>query len=384
MTTQAARAESAYGLAVVNTGEFWRNTRGGLSTGSGYINILDVQLVIDGETAWGVPGLTLFGYVFHNNGGSVTDDLVGDAQAISNIEAPEQTRLYELWTEWAFGPERRNSVRVGLYDLNSEFDASEVGGLFTGSENGIGTQIAQTGLNGPSIFPVTSLGTRLRWQPASEWVVQFVALDGVPGDPEHPSSNRIHLGGDDGLLLVSEVTWLGAGRLRKASLGGWRYTAEFDDLLHTDATGMPLRRDGNDGLYALVEGNLWSGGLDSTRSLDAYLRLGNADERINRFASAWVIGIVGTGLHASRPDDQLGLAVSAARNGSPYLDAGALAGTTADSQEFHYELTYRMQVADWLALQPTLHYVVNPDTDPSRRDALVIGLRFELIWGKSF
>jgi porin len=379
-----ARAESAYELAVVYTGEVWQNTRGGLRTGSSYLDNLDVQLTVDGEKAWGATGLTLFGYLLHNNGGTVSETLVGDAQGISNIEALKHTRLYELWADWAFGRTGRHSLRVGLYDLNSEFDTTDVGSLFTGSENGIGTQIAQTGLNGPSVFPITSLGARYRWQPASNWVVQIVALDGVPGDPDDPSSNSIHLGGDDGLLLVSEAIWRGNGRLRKASLGAWTYTEEFDDLLQTDASGVPLRRGGNDGIYALVEGNLWNGGADSPRSLDAYARFGTADDRINRFDSAWVIGAVCTGLFPSRPQDQLGIALSEARNGGPYGDARALAGSTVDAREFHYELTYRAQVTDWLALQPTLHYVVNPDTEPSRSDALVVGLRFELAWGTGF
>lgn len=377
----AANSDSAYQLEVVYTGEAWRNTRGGLRTGSSYLDNLDVQLTVDGEKAWGATGLTLFGYLLHNNGGTVTDTLVGDAQGISNIEALNHTRLYELWADWAFGASGRHSLRVGLYDLNSEFDTTDVGSLFTGSENGIGTQIAQTGVNGPSVFPFTSLGARLRWAPANDWALQFVALDGVPADPDHPTSNRIHLGGDDGLLLVSELIWQGDGALRKASLGAWTYTEKFDDLLKTDASGAPLRRGGNDGIYALVEGNLWTGGTESPRSLDAYARFGTADDRINRFDSAWVIGAVATGPFPSRPQDLLGFAISEARNGDPYHEANALAGNKVDAREFHYELTYRTQVTDWLALQPTLHYVMNPDTDPSRSDAFVIGLRFELTWG---
>lgn len=53
-------------------------------------------------------------------------------------------------------------MRIGLYDLNSEFDALDDAGLFINSAFGVGTDIGLTGVNGPSIFPVTSLAVRAR------------------------------------------------------------------------------------------------------------------------------------------------------------------------------------------------------------------------------
>lgn len=381
-TVGAQENNPAYSLDLTYTGEIWRNTHGGIKVGNSYLDNLDAQLTIDGERAWGVPGLTVFGYLLHNNGGSVTEDLVGDAQAISNIEALDHFRLYEFWVDYAFGRERSHSFRFGLYDLNSEFDASDVGALFINSAHGIGTQIGQTGLNGPSIFPVTSLAARLRWQPASDWTVMFAALDGVPGDPEHPSSNSLHLGGDDGLLLVGEVAWQGE-RLRKLAVGGWGYTSRFDDLLHVDETGMPLRSRGNRGYYALAEASIWSSQEGTPRSLDAYARFGTANGRLNRFDEAIAGGIVATGLVAGRPEDQLGLGIAVPRNGSTYRRVSELGGETVDTREYAIELTYRTAIADWLVLQPDVQYIVNPDTNPGHSDALAVALRFEISWSAS-
>ena len=290
-----------------------------------------MQLTVDGEGAWGVPGLTLFGYLLNNNGGTVTEDLVGDAQAISNIEAHDQLRLYELWADWAFGPQRSQSLRVGLYDLNSEFDASDVGALFINSAHGIGTQIGQTGANGPSIFPVTSLGVRYRWQPPSAWTLQLAALDGVPGDPDHPASNAVHLGDGDGSLLAAEIGWTGERRLRKAAIGGWRYTSRFEELLPADPVH-PLASRGNDGIYALVEANLWSSSEGGPRALDAYARYGTADGRINRFDQALALGVVATGPFGSRTADRLGLALAVACNGSAHRRSAELAGYSVESK----------------------------------------------------
>jgi porin len=51
-------------------------------------------------------------------------------------------------------------VKIGLYDLNSEFDVIEAAALFLNPSHGIGPDFAQSGRNGPSIFPVTSLAIR--------------------------------------------------------------------------------------------------------------------------------------------------------------------------------------------------------------------------------
>lgn len=380
--SKATEDDSAYRLDVVYTGETWRNTKGGLRTGNSYLDNLDVQLSVDGESAWGIPGLTAFAYLLHDNGGTVTEDLVGDAQTISNIEAPDAVRIYELWVDWAFGAERDSSLRLGLYDLNSEFDASDTAALFVNSAHGIGTQIGQTGRNGPSIFPVTSLAARLRWQLAADWTMQFAVLDGVPGDPDHPTSNRIHLGGADGWLLVGETSW-SRGRWRKLALGGWRYTSHFEALDRLDPGGSPLRLKSNDGIYALGEAALWSSQGDGPRALDAYARFGTADGRINRFDRAWAFGLVMTGLLPARPEDRLGLGVATVRNGNGYRRASAQQGDAIDSHETAIELTYRAQVADWLVLQPIVQHVVNPDTNPARADALAVALRFELSFSRS-
>ena len=39
------------------------------------------------------------------------------------------------------------------------------------------------------------------------------------------------------------------------------------------------------------------------------------------------------------------------------------------------ELTYRFLATRWLYVQPDLQYVINPDTDPTRRNAVVAGVR---------
>ena len=54
--------------------------------------------------------------------------------------------------------------------------------LFLNSSFGIGPEFSQSGLEGPSIFPNTSVGARFAIKPIEEIVLRTAALDGVPVD----------------------------------------------------------------------------------------------------------------------------------------------------------------------------------------------------------
>jgi len=102
---------------------------------------------------------------------------------MDNIETPynaNTTKLYQAWIQQTFLDERL-SVLAGLYDLNSEFYATESSGIFIQPAYGIGAEMAGTGQNGPSIFPTASFGIRAKAETAG-YYLQAVVLDGVPGD----------------------------------------------------------------------------------------------------------------------------------------------------------------------------------------------------------
>ena len=241
---------SAYRFDAAYIADFWRNTRGGLRTGDAYLGNLDLMLSVDGELAWGVPGLNAFAYVLYTHGDRLSERLVGDAMTLSNIDAPEAMRLYEFWFEWQGRAASAWSVRFGLYDLNSEFDMNDTRALFIHSTHGAGHDLAQTGLNGPSIFPVTALALRAAWAPRDGWLLLTAVFDGAPGDPDDPTRTRIHLSEDEGALWITELQW-SSDRLSKLALGYWRYTSEFDDV-RGEAPEWP-KRSGNAGMYRSAE-----------------------------------------------------------------------------------------------------------------------------------
>ena len=373
---QQAQQASAYRLDAAYTADIWRNARGGLSTGDAYLGNLDLMLSVDGELAWGIPGLSAFAYVLYTHGDRLSERLVGDAMTVSNIDAPEAMRLYEAWLEWQGGAAQAWSVRFGLYDLNSEFDVNDTRALFIHSSHGVGYDLAQTGINGPSIFPVTALGLRAAWTPHDGWLLLSALFDGAPGDPDDPTRPKIHLSEDEGALWITELQW-SSERISSLSLGYWRYTSEFDDVRAGGAAQWPRRR-GNDGVYASAEVALGTlNGLSPQAS--AFVRYGLAEGSINEFDRFVAVGVRYRGLFRADSDDEIGLAFASTRT-SEEARASAQNGAPRDRHESAIELTYRVRIADWLSLQPDVQYIVNPGADPQLADSLVFGLRAEFSW----
>ena len=371
----AADDRPAWRFGALYTGEYLHNVRGGLERGGAYLDNLDLTLEMDGEKAFGVPGLTAMLYGLYNNGGSISGRYVGDTHAISNIEAPRAVRLYELWVDWKFGAINGRSLRLGLYDLNSEFDASEVASLFLNGTHGIGIDFSQAGRNGPSIFPVTSLAARLQWPLVDGWLLRGAVLDGVPGDPARPEATVVKLANGDGELYVAELER--SSESLRFVIGHWRFTTQLEDLLQVDSSGDSLRRDDSHGSYAFVEGELWRAAAGGRR-LRGVARIGVASPQVNPVPRSLRLGLVLDSPLVESGGDQLGLAVATHRNGDPFLRGATANGTTLRRGETNVEFTWRLPVNDWLTLQPNLQWVVDPGSDPALGDAWVIGLRFEV------
>jgi porin len=197
--------ERGYEALAVYTADYFSNRRGGIERGSVFLGNLDLLFTLDAETAFGWTGTTFFVYILGTHGGDPSD-LVGDAQGLDNIAAPSTIKLYELLGEVRLAPQF--SLLAGLYDVNSEFDVIDTSQDFINSSFGIGPDFSQSGRNGPSIFPITSLGLRAKIQPSMRFYLQAAALDGVSGDPDDPKGTRISINDNEGALFVGEGGWL--------------------------------------------------------------------------------------------------------------------------------------------------------------------------------
>jgi porin len=376
VSVQAGDFASSMEIEASYTSDFFSNRHGGLEIGSRHLSNLDVAATLDMEELLEVRGLTLFVSGQSNDGGGLSDRYVGDSFAVSNIDAPKASRLFEAGAAWGFGEDGQHGLRVGLLDLNAEFDASDPRGLFINSVFGIGQDFSQSGENGPSIFPTTSLGATMNLEVASQWHLLGGVFDGVPGNPDHPTETAVLLEHDDGLLLVSELQRLSDdGHVEKLAFGLWGYTQRTHHLV---AEGVqPTGSAHNHGWYVSADTRL--GALDEVRPWRTSLRIGHAERSVND--CDWsVIGSLNYDL--PRPpgrEQSFGIgavwikASAAMRNSAAALDEEGW-----DKYQSAIELTWRATVSDWLTVQPDVQYIVNPGSQRALRNALVVGLRFEV------
>jgi len=374
----AIAAPEALEVSVAYTGDLIRNTTGGVAVGDTYLDNVDLTLSVDGERAFRIPRLRLFAHGLHNNKPRFSERFSGDAMTASSIDAPRATRLYEAWLEYTFDAHRLGSFRFGLYDLNTEFDTSDSRGLFVNSSFGVGHDLGQSGLHGPSIFPVTSLALRFALKPHADWLLLVAALDGVPGDPDDPTATTVRLDPDDGALLIAELQRAGPRDARLAA-GIWRYTKDGPRIDDELLGAVPSRTTGRAGAYANVDFEIWRESASSQRSLRSFARAGYASDAAHEYDLNAQAGFTWQQPWSRSDEERVGIALSYSRASSSYREARSTLGSPVDSGELVTELTYRRALASWLTLQPTLQYINSPSAEPERRDAFVVGLRFELV-----
>lgn len=348
------------------TSDVFANVEGGLETGVRYLDNIDVEVSFD------VKDFSFYFYGLGNQGKSLTE-IVGDVQKSSNIDTQNSWRLYEAFVQRTL-PRIESSLLFGLYDLNSEFDVINTGGLFLNSSHGIGPDFSFSGVTGPSIFPLTSLSARLKINPAKGVSLKIAVLDAVPSDPENTTGTSVFLREKEGALLVSELSFSRFGTDSESLLkrginenspfrlvfGGWKYTEERE--------GWNGKLESDHGLYAFAEVSMANG-------LSLFTRAGITNRDISRFNSYVGGGLSYNGLFKGRPDDLVGIAISAPINSDEYVLAEDRNGNDYSKNELTVELTYLLAISGQVSFQFDSQYIQNPNQSPGIDDAFIIGLR---------
>ena len=231
----------------------------------------EIAAAFDLDRLLGARGLTAGAHLLATAGGR-PNDAAGTLQGIDNVEVgAHRVKLYEAWIEQAIAGDRA-SLRLGLTDLNADFYQNDSAGLLMAPAFGIGSELASTGPNGPSIFPSTALTARVSMKMGKSGYARAAivnAKSGVIGD-----LHGIDFTMRDGALLIAEA---GSTRGGKLALGVWRYTARQDDVYAIDVNGNPLQRVAT-GAYVLADQKI--GGTAGRPRIDDGQRAGRADPRV--------------------------------------------------------------------------------------------------------
>ncbi|NML92997.1 carbohydrate porin [Novosphingobium olei] len=339
--------------------------KGGADHRARVLSNVDLTAALDLEALAGWSGARAFVYVLDNHG-LRPNDAAGKLEGVNNIEVPKAgTRLFEAWVEQDLG--RGASLRVGLYDLNSEFYATDSSAVLMAPPFGIGSEFAATGRNGPSIFPCSALAARL-YVPVGDddAFIRFAVLGAKAQTLGDPGGIDLQFG--DGLLFVGEVGEAkGSTRL---TLGGWGYSRGSLNAYLIGPDGEPVRKP-SFGAYAMFEHDLLA---RDDRKLTAFVRAGLSNKDAAPFRGALQTGVLLAPALAGRPDSLFSVGFHQSWTSRSFRAAGRANGMIPANEQ-GIEVTYADKILPWLALQPDVQWVRHPGGDERAPAGVILSLR---------
>jgi porin len=374
------------------------NTSGGKERGTAWLGHTEARIRLDLQKLAGWDAATAYIHFHSQLGSKFNSNYVGAFVGVDNIEAATNTaQFFHAWLQKNFLDDSL-SLLAGIYPIDSEFYVTDTSGLFIQPPYGMSNDMAQSGAAGPPVFPLGALAVRVKYTtPGKDFYAQYALTDGVPGDPANPHGTHVKLGKGDGSLSIAEFGYTPQeggppfaspkpGELiepeqkiheerenfNKTAIGFWRYTSRFDDLTDLDAFNNPLRRV-SQGAYFLAERTLMTEDGHPSQGLSGFIRFGTASKDVHQSDWTGSLGLRYHGLFDGRDDDIAGIAITVNHAGDKYR-----AANNADSSETDVEISYRAQIRPWLALQPTVQYIRNPNMDPAIPNVWVVGARAEI------
>ena len=359
----ALTAESTY------TGEVFTNTRGGINTNHAtrYRGNLDLIIHGDLDQLFGITGATFFIYGGQVHGQSLTNNDVGDWQVLSSIDPypyVDVTQIQEHWVRQEF-LDGRWSFKVGRQDANADFGFADLAGDF------LNNSFVTTPTIPMPIWPAQSLG-------ASSF---FDVNDNVKLAAGVYQSNKLgrlwgdSLSGQDGYVGVGHLEWKTQIGPNSQLPGTWRVGGWYDTGNWGQITTAPVAKvyRNNYGFFASGDQLLFKEeyGTDDEQGLGVFYEFGWAPGERNFIQEYYGAGVVYRGLLPGRDHDSVGLGIADILFGQATRDRDGL------FYENVTEVFYKAQINDYLVIQPDIQFITNPGGNG--RDALVAGIRFELV-----
>lgn len=352
-------AERSVTAAPAYYGEVFSNTRGGRSTkgATKYLGLLDVPVTLNLEKLpRPLPGkIFLLGQNTH--GRAITEEYVGDAQVLSNIDSLRNiAQVSEYW--WEVRPFGEDvTFRLGKQDLNTEFLFMDLADDFIQSTFGLSPSTAFP------TYPNQSAGAVVLVQLAESWQLKSGIWSAFA------SGRTWGFPDGDSILAITEVEHayaLGDGELPGVASVGAIYESAGE------INGDPISAVQE--YYVQLE--QWI--LRESPADDAppqgvgifagfYPRIPGRFKTTDSPGDSYVAGATFAGLIPSRDHDVLGVGLAWTE-----LFAG---GTGRESA---WELFYKIHATPQISLQPDLQYIASPSG--IERDALVVGVRFQAAW----
>jgi porin len=387
--------------------EVWGNMTGGARRGAVYDGLATGSLTFDLEKLVGWTGATFFVNAYQIHGRGPSENLVGNQQLVSNIEATRDTKLYQLWLEQNLLGGRL-LIRIGQEGANDQMMTTQYGALFLNSSFGFpGLPAVDLPSGGPN-YPMATPFVRGQFQASDRITLVGAVFNGDPAPPGTGDPQLRDKGGTafrmDGHALVFGELWYSTNPDRAAvslpatyKLGAWLHSGHFADQLN-DSTGLSLANPASSriprdhspdfAVYGIIDQMVWSKPPSAQQGIGVFLQVMGAPAQFNLSNLFVEAGMNWMGPLEGREHDIFGLGVSfvgispATRRFGREVVEFTSTGSPYANNETVFEATYLYQVVSWCTLQPDLQVVENPNAGmPSSlsskplKDAVIMGVR---------
>ncbi len=327
-------------------GDVLSNLKGGLKTGTNYLGLANINLDLNTGNCNLWKGGELMIDVSNSHGQTPSENLIGDFQVVSNIEAGNHTFLYQLWYNQRI---QHFDLTIGLQDLNSDFANSNSASLFLNSSFGIPSVFA-INFDTP-LYPLTAYGLTLKWQSSDKLKIKGSFYKGCIMDFDENEFNlKCDLNHLNGMLSILEGEYLNGN-----------YDLKGGCFFHEDQPQCNSDWDKTYGVYFIGDKSFKL--INPSSSLNCFIQIAYSPNSNN--PAYYGIGCSYSNIFSKKHNDALGLAM-----------AMGIQDSNIGPDETSLELTYQYNIGDHIFLQPDSQYVINPGTDYSLDNALVGTLRF--------
>lgn len=369
----------------IYTGETFTKAKGGMvpNRRTNYRSNLDLVAIADtGKLGWWDKG-RFFVYGENLTGGIISADYIGETQLFSNLDStvgpglrPYYSTIAEYWYE-QYWFDDLVSFRIGKQDTNAIFALTDLGGEFVNSSFGPPPPIPMP------TFPSNSLGISTFFKLTDTATLGMGFFDGTPANGPQGVRWGFDTLGRNGTFSIYQAELkpqLGAQAELPTTirLGMWHHS---NHDIWTEFTPSPNPRtfSQNYGLFLTADQMIWKeNGAADEQGFGVFGQYHEVPADRNSISRYFGSGLVYKGLLPNRDVDVFGIAMGQITFGSPYRLQNAVSGTIIAHDETIVETFYKYYWSPRLCLQPDVQYLARPSGQ--YKDALVAGLRFELIF----
>lgn len=348
-------------------GEFAGSVSGGQRQGTDYAGELNFGATIDMEKMAGIQGGSFHVLFTQRHGNNLAAQTMNNSVSVQEIYGGGQT--FQL-TEFTYEQKFLNDMadfEAGRTDVGDSFDISSLycdfqSNALCGNPPGMGKMVP-----GVSFYPVAVWGGRLLLTPTPNIYFKVGAYQSNGENPDAHHGFYFGTADSTGYVLPME---LGYKWKTPGALANNRYDvgALISRNTYSAPQYSPFAQDTAATIYAQAQQMVYQTEPNSPRGIylfgEAMVGASGGKQITNLQAEG---GMVWEGPFASRPNDNIGVAVSGIRYNNRYLNylygiRTAEGGTDYPNRNLIMtEVHYAIQFNKWLNIMPNFQYVINPD-----------------------